>query len=259
MDLQSLMAAYSSQELLQQQPHHLLYFPADRDDDPSLSSLDDAAFQSYDDADDDHLLQAGASDMKGALARAAYPPTPPDIASAGALGPFVPTRLRSVPPFYPSSATSAFNPSIVYDEVGGSTSRLHPGAAFHQPAAPPPASHGFFASWPAPSSASPLLIIDDRGEGARGGSTASTQSGASMGSVGHVFSMSSPSPFDTGVVGEGEGDEEGTPSRLKGGVWGVAGVEATASPPGLGPSAVGRFSSPLVIIDDGQVIGREGL
>ena len=268
MDLQSLMAAYSTQDLLQS--HHLPYFPADRDDD---SSLDDSAFalpsshfESYDE-DEGELMKAGASDkrIKEMVARGAYSASStPDASTNSPLGAFAPPRVRPVPTFYPSSASSAFNPSIVYDEVTSAQPppRLHPPAAFHPSTATPQPPHGFFASWPAPSSASPLLIIDDRGEG-KGGSAASTQSGGSMastgmGPAGHVFSMSSPSPF---AVVDGEERTEG-PSpvpRLKGGVWGVGSGEATAAPPGLGTSTVGRFSAPLVIIDDGQVTAREGL
>ena len=167
--------------------------------------------------DEDELTKAGRSDkrIKEAMARAVYsaasaaqqqsvlPQAVAPSSAAAAAGSFaVPTRLRSMPTFYPSSVSSAFNPSIVYDDPPAASHALPPLPSLHPPPSflpqHPPHQHGFFSSWPAPSSASPLLIIDDRQQ--TGASIASTaSSGSSMGSQ-HPFSLSSPSAFDSSPI-----------------------------------------------------------
>ena len=290
MDLHSLLGAYTSRDL-QQQSQHSSYLDADRDDDLALhsagieaGSYDSPPYEQQPTFDEDsELMKAGTSDrsIKAALARAAYAAAPPAAteATAGGLGAYAaPARNRSVPTFYPSSSSSAFNSSIVYDEssMGAPLPSLH---SAHVPPFHPSSvlSHPFFSSWPAPSSASPLLIIDDR-NGQRAASTASTASTASMSSMGptgHPFSLSSPSPFDSAFVGNGDDSRDSSPSptaihRMKGmqqqqqqtqtqqlsggggvGMWGVGVLDGSAGPPGLSTAAVGRFSSPLIIIDDG--------
>ena len=298
MDLQSLMSAYAANND-HQQHRHSAYLSADQSDDASLlaASTDDGSYDlnpsqydaSFDDDDDHELMTAGTSDkrIKESLARAAYSAAPSSASdaplSAGGLGSYaLPSRIRSVPTFYPSSTASAFNSSIVYDEAPVAQGTLPALPALHPPAFPVASSghHPFFSSWPAPSSASPLLIIDDRNQprAASNASTASTASIGSMGPPGHPFSISSPSPFDSTPITADEAHDDGSPSsvhRLKqqqlatallghamqhggggtgasgGGVWGVGALENSAAPPGLSASAVGRFSSPLVIIDDG--------
>ena len=290
MDMHSILSAYAQHNAHHQHQPHPAYLEADPDDEPpalhstttDTAPYDTAHFEqaTFDD-DTSELMKAGTSDkrIKEALARAAYSTPPPGAseAIAGGLGSYAaPARIRSVPTFYPSSTSSAFHSSIVYDEG----SMGHPLPGLHSSHAPtfhasPSLSHPFFSSWPAPSSASPLLIIDDR-HGQRAASTASTASSASMSSVGmgplgHPFSLSSPSPFDSAVVGNGDDSRDASPSptavhRMKGmqqtqtqqlsagagvGMWSVGGLDSGAGPPGLSAAAIGRFNSPLIIIDDG--------
>ena len=224
--------------------------------------------------EDNELLKASSSDIKvikEAMARAAaYPPTSfvpatstSPAPSAGSTSFAVPSLLRGLPTFYPSNTSAPFNTSIVYDDAP----QQHP---HHQQSSvsptplPPlhpstipayPGHSAFFSSWPPQSSASPLLIIDDRRQTSNStASTNSLSSPASSASSAHPFSLSSPSPFDQPNVSRDEADDGSAPAtahRSRSQPLALAAQPSllhTGLPPGLALDS--RFNAPLVIIDD---------
>ena len=228
--------------------------------------------------EDNELMRAGSSDIKvikEAMARAAaYPPAAfvPATSSSPAPStatPFAVSLLRGLPTFYPSTTSAPFNTSIVYDDAP----QQHPHHQQHSAVSPTPlpplhptslpsypGHSAFFSSWPPQSSASPLLIIDDR----RSNSTASTNSlssPASSASSAHPFSLSSPSPFDQPVVGKEEADDGSAPAaahRSRSQPLALVTQPSllhSALPPGLALDS--RFNAPLVIIDDQRDDSKE--
>ena len=277
-DLNSMIAA--------SQHHHsntMLYGDSDQQLPSGTLSSDESHYDlsaepSYgvDLEEDSELMKAGSSSdikvIKEAMARAAaYPPA--SFASAApastsiATSFAVPSLLRTLPTFYPSTTSAPFNTSIVYDDVPQQPAHLQQQPSVSPTSLPPfhpstvtvpayPGHSAFFSSWPPQSSASPLLIIDDRRQSSNStASTSSLSSPASSSSSAHHFSLSSPSPFDQPVVSTKDEADDGTspaaahrsrsqplalvtqPSLLHAGL-----------PPGLALDS--RFNAPLVIIDD---------
>ena len=279
-DLHSMIAA--SQQ--HQHGNHMLYGDSDQQLSSSSLSRDEQQYElnveppyGVDLEDDNELMRAGSSDIKlikEAMARAAaYPPTSYAPAAASSPGPppsfAMSSLLRSLPTFYPSNSTAPFNPSIVYDDAPQQQPHpIHqqqqqssvsptPLPPLHPSTVPAFAPHSaFFSSWPAQSSASPLLIIDDRRQTSNStASTNSLSSPASSASSTHPFSMSSPSPFDQPIVGKDEVDDGSAPAtahRSRSQPLALVAQQPSLLHSGLPPGLAldSRFNAPLVIIDD---------